>query len=102
MLLFTVSYYGVEVAKIVPDNRLPGYVAVFQPTTVPCPHRPGENAGTNQYYRTMTLWWSPDRQVLHGLKRGHQVGACGGGPSETSSYVATRTNPAANPPAEGP
>jgi hypothetical protein len=100
--LFSASYYGVAVAKIVPDGRLPGYVAVFPPTTVPCPHRRGEDAGTNQDYSTITLWWSPDRQVLHGLGREHQVGRCGGGPSETYSFVATRTDPAANPPAEGP
>jgi hypothetical protein len=99
--LFTASYYGVDVAQIVPDGRS-RYVAVFQPQTVPCPHRPGENAGTNQDHSTITLWWSPHTQILHGFERQHQVGACGGGPSETSSYVATRTNPTANPPAEGP
>jgi hypothetical protein len=99
--LFTAGYYGVDVAKIVPDGR-DRYVAIFQPSRVPCPHRPGQYTGSNQYYSTVTLWWSPDRQILHGLGRDHQVGPCGGGPSETSSYVATRTNPAANPPAQGP
>jgi hypothetical protein len=99
--LFTASYYGLRVAKIVPDGR-DRYVAVFQPQTVPCPHRPGEDAGTNQDHSTITLWWSPHTQILHGFERQHQVGACGGGPSETSSYVATRTYPTANPPAEGP
>jgi hypothetical protein len=99
--LFSGSYYGVAVAKIAPDGR-DRYLAVFQPAPVPCPHRPGEDAGTNQYYATIALWWSPDRQILHGLERAHQVGPCGGGPSQTSSYVAARTDPAANPPAEGP
>jgi hypothetical protein len=98
--LFSASDYGAAVAKIVPNGR--GYVAIFQPQTVPCPHRPGEDAGTNQDYSTMTLWWSPHTQTLHGLLRDHQVGPCGGGPTETSSYVARRTNPNAKPPAEGP
>jgi hypothetical protein len=99
--LFTASYYGPVVAKIVADGR-DRYVAVFPPSPVPCPHRPGEDTGTNQDYGTITLWRSPYTQILHGLSREHQVGPCGGGPGETSSYVAVRTDPAANPPAEGP
>jgi hypothetical protein len=99
--LFSASYYGVAVAQIVPAGR-DRYVAVFPPQTVPCPHRPGEDTGTNRGYSTMTLSWSPDRQSLHGLVRERQVGPCGGGPSETFSYVARRTNPTATPPAEGP
>jgi hypothetical protein len=99
--LFTASYYGVVVAQIVPHGR-DQYVAVFRPSPVPCPHRPGENAGTNQDYSTLTLSWSANKQTLHGFEREHQVGPCGGGPSATSSYVATRTNPSANPPAESP
>jgi hypothetical protein len=99
--LFSASYYSVEVAQIVPHGR-DRYVAVFQPTTVPCPHRPGEDTGTNRSYLTLTLWWSSDRQILRGLSREHQVGPCGGGPIETSSYVVRRTDPSANPPAEGP
>ena len=98
--LFSASDYGAAVARIVPDGH-DRYVAVFQPQTVPCPHRPGENAGTNQDYSTMTLLWSPRTQTLHGLLRDHQVGHCGG-PAETTSYVARRTNPSAKPPAEGP
>jgi hypothetical protein len=99
--LYTASYYGTDVAEIVPDGR-ERYVATFQPSTVPCPHRPGEDAGTNRDYATITLWWSSHRQILHGLSRDHQVGRCGGAPDDTSSYVAIRTNPATNPPAEGP
>ncbi len=99
--LFTASYYGVDVAQIVPDGR-DRYVAVFQTATVPCPHRPGEDTGTNRSYSTITLWWSPDMQIVHGLSREHQAGPCGGGPPETSSYVARRTDPAGTPPAEGP
>jgi hypothetical protein len=95
--LFTVSYYGVETAEVIPHGR-GRYVATFRPTTVPCPHRPGEDAGTNQNHGTIRLWWSPDKQTLHGLGRDYQVGACGGGPAETASYVAARTNP----PAQGP
>jgi hypothetical protein len=99
--LLTASYYGVGEAQIAPDGP-DRYVAVFQPQPVPCPHRPGEDAGTNQDYSTITLSWSPRTQTLHGISREHQVGPCGGGPAETSSYVATRTNPTANPPAQGP
>lgn len=99
--LYTVSYYGVELANVVPSGR-GRYVATFRPEPVPCPHRAGEDAGTNQGHGTITLWWSPDKQTLHGLGRSWQVGPCGGGPPDTSSYVATRTNPTANPPAKGP
>lgn len=99
--LYTASYYGTEVAQIVPDGRR-RYLATFQPSLVPCPHRPGEDAGTNRHYATMTLRWSSHGQILEGLSQAHQVGPCGGGPDETSRYVATRTNPAARPPAEGP
>lgn len=99
--LYTASYYGPRVAKITPDGR-ERYIAKFQPSTVPCPHRPGEDAGSNHGYTTMILWWSSRRQILHGLSREHQVGRCGGRSVDTSSFVATRTNPAANPPAEGP
>jgi hypothetical protein len=98
--LFIPSYYGVYAGQIRPDGR-DRYRVIFQPSPVPCPHRPGEDTGTNQDYSTMTLWWSPHTQILHGLGRDHQEGPCGG-PAETSSYVARRTNPAADPPAEGP
>jgi hypothetical protein len=98
--LFTASYYGVDVATIVPDGR-DRYIAVFRPTPVPCPHRPGENAGTNEDSGTITLWRSPHTQILHGLGRERQTGPCGSGIISTSSYVATRTNTTANLPAEG-
>lgn len=99
--LYTASYYGEKVATIVPADR-GRYLARFQTSTVPCPHRPGEDAGTNQDHSTITLWWSSHRQILHGLGRDYQVGPCGGGPGETARYTAVRTDPAANPPAEGP
>ncbi len=99
--LYTASYYGVQVAEVLPEGRR-RYVANFRPSTVPCPHRPGEDAGTNQAYRTMTLWWSPHTQILHALSREYQVGRCGGGPAEISSYVVTRTDPSASSPAPGP
>ncbi|HTU78313.1 MAG TPA: hypothetical protein VMF09_06080 [Solirubrobacteraceae bacterium] len=99
--LYTASYYQVVVAEIVRDGR-GRYTAIFQPTSVPCPHRPDENAGTDRDYTTMTLWSSPHTQILHALSRDYQVGPCGGGPVETSSYVVTRTNPTARPPAVGP
>lgn len=99
--LYTVSYYGVDVANVVPDGR-ERYAATFKTTLVPCPHRPGENAGSNIDHSTMTLWWSSHGQILHGLTREYQVGPCGGRSPDTSSDVAVRTNPAANPPAEGP
>ena len=99
--LFAASYYGVDTAEITPDGP-DRYVAVFQPQTVPCPHRPGEDTGTNKDYSTIILSWSPSKQTLHGFERQHQVGPCGGGPGETSTYVAVRTDPSADPPAEGP
>lgn len=99
--LYTVSYYGVERAEIVPDGR-ERYTAIFQSSTTPCPHRPGEDAGTNRDYGTLTLWRSPHKQVLYGLGREHQVGPCGSSRPENSSYVVVPTNPAARPPAEGP
>jgi hypothetical protein len=99
--LYSVSYYGVGVGEVVPAGQ-GRYVATFPPKTVPCPHRPGEDAGTNQDLGTIILWWSPDKQTLHGLSRDYQVDACGGGPIETSSVEAQRTNPTAKPPAEGP
>lgn len=98
--LITAAYYSLEVAKLVPKGRH-RYLAVFPPTPVPCPHRPGEDAGINRNYATMTLWRVRHTQILHGFRREHQVGPCGGGVA-TSSYVATRTNPAAHPRAEGP
>jgi len=99
--LYTASYYGVDVAEIVPVGG-ERYNAIFPPSSVPCPHRPGEDAGTNRAYGTITLWWSSHRQVLHGLRREYQVGPCSAGRPETSSYVAVRTNPYGDPPAEGP
>jgi hypothetical protein len=99
--LYTADYYGVMVANVVTTGQ-GRYLATFQPQTVPCPHRPGEDAGTNQDHGTIMLWWSPDKQTLHGLGREYQVGACGGGPGETSSYEVKRTNPTATPLAEGP
>jgi len=99
--LYTASFYGVEVAEVVPDGR-GRYIATFRAHAVPCPHRPGENAGTNEDRKTITIWSSPGDQTLHGLGRSTQVGACGHGRSETDSYVAARTDPTANPPAEGP
>jgi hypothetical protein len=99
--LYSVSYYGVVVAEVVSAGQ--GlYRATFQIETVPCPHRPGEDAGTNQGRETITLWWSPDKPTLHGVGRERQVGACGGGPADLSSYEIKRTNPTAKPPAEGP
>jgi hypothetical protein len=99
--LYTESYYGVDVAQIerVGPNR---FLAVFAPSAVPCPHRPGEDNGENRSYSTITLWWSAEKQTLEGTGRDEQQGPCGGGPPSTESYVARRTNPTAEPPAEGP
>jgi hypothetical protein len=99
--LYSVSYYRVVVAQVVPAGQ-GRYLATFAPGTVPCPHRPGEDAGTSQNHGTITIWWSPDKLTLYGMGRDYQVGACGGGPPETSRWEARRTNPAAKPPAEGP
>jgi hypothetical protein len=99
--LLTESYYGVDVARVEPDGP-DRYLAVFRPSTVPCPHRLGEDIKTNQDYTTLTLRLSADGQSLSGQGREHQVGPCGSRFVETADYVATRTNPAARPPAEGP
>lgn len=100
--LLTQSLYNpLEIAPITPDGS-GHYTAVFPPSTAPCPHRPGEDAGRNTLYGIITLWWSDDRQTLYGFRRERYVGPCGGGPPETGSYVAVRTNPAANWPADGP
>jgi hypothetical protein len=98
--LYTADFYGEMVADVVSAGH-GRYLAIFRPQTVPCPHRPGENTGTNQAHETITLWWSPNKQTLQGLGRDYQVGACGGGPAETSSYEVKRTNPTQKPPAEG-
>jgi len=99
--LYTVSYYGLSVAEVAPAGR-GRYLASFPPEPVPCPHRPGEDAGTNQDQGTIVIWWSADKGTLHGLGRDQQVGPCGGGPPTTSSYEARRTDPAVRPLAAGP
>ena len=99
--LLTATYYAVAIAHVVQTG--PGqYVAIFRPTPIPCPHPPGEQRGFNQDHGTITLRWSPDKQTLKGMSRDYQVGPCGGGPAEVDSYVVRRTDPAANPPAQGP
>src|ERR1700722_3531057 len=99
--LYTASYYGISVAEVVPHGR-GQYLATFRPSAVPCPHRPGEDTGTNEDRTTITLSWSPDQQTIHGLSREYQEGACGGTAPETSSYVVVRTDPSANPPRRRP
>lgn len=99
--LYSVNYYGISVAEVVPTGR-GRYLATFRPVTVPCPHRPREDTGTNQDHGTITLWWAQDKQILRGLSQDYQVGICGGNPAETASYEIKRTNPTAMPPAEGP
>jgi hypothetical protein len=95
------TYYGVDVAEIVPEGRQ-RYLAIFRPESVPCSHLPGRKFRSNLDYTTISLWWSPRGQVLHGLARSYQRGPCGGGSPETDSYVVIRTHPDANPAAEGP
>ena len=90
--LYTMSYYGVEAAEVVANGR-GGYVAKFPPSTVPCPHRRGEDAGTNESRGTITIRWSDAGRTLRGIGRKYQEGACGGGPPDTSRYVATRDGP---------
>jgi hypothetical protein len=98
--MYSVSLYGRTEAKVSPDGR-GRYIVIFRPSAVPCPHRPGEDAGTNTDYSTLTLWWA-SRTKLEGTGREEQIGPCGGGVPTTKRYVLVRTNPAANPPAEGP
>jgi hypothetical protein len=99
--LFTASYYGIEVAKVVRIGH-GRFLAVFRPTTVPCPHRPGEDAGSNKGYKTITFSFEPHSGTIRGLGRERQRGPCGGGPAGIKRYVVERTDPAANPPAPGP
>jgi hypothetical protein len=100
-VVYTESYYGVDAGEVRPLGH-GHYVVNFPPSGVPCPHRPGEDAGINRAYETFTLWWSRSGQELHGMVRDAQVGPCGGGPAEVSSFVAVRSDPTAVPPAEGP
>ena len=79
--LFTASYYGVSVAQVAPDGRN-RYLAVFPRHTVPCPHRPGEDAGTNQDHSTLTLEWSPNKQTLHGFESQRQVALAAAAPAK--------------------
>lgn len=85
------------------DPRDGRYVAVFPPATVPCPHYPGEDAGTSQVYATFTLWRSANREVVYAIEHERYMGQqCGGGQTETVRWVAKRTNPTARMPAMGP
>jgi hypothetical protein len=77
------------------------YAAVFPPVTVPCAHYPGEDAGTAQSYDTYTLRWSANRQQILAAEQQKSVSrSCSG--THTTSWVATRTNPTAAVPAQGP
>lgn len=79
------------------------YVADFPPETTPCPHYPGEDAGTSQNYATFTLWWSANHKEVLAMEHEKYVGHdCGGGETETVRWVARRTDPAVPTPALGP
>jgi hypothetical protein len=78
------------------------YVGVFPPEPTPCPHYPGEDAGTSQNYSTFTLWWSANHQAVFAMEHERYVGRnCGGG-TESVRWTARRTNPSAAVPALGP
>lgn len=92
------TLYGWEETPLVRTPR--GYLAVFPPSSAPCPHYPGEDAGTSQDHATFTLEWSANRQEVIATEHERYVGnACGG--METVSWVAKPTNPD-SPPASGP
>ncbi len=77
------------------------YTAAFPPVTVPCAHYPGEDAGTAQSYATYMLHWSADRQQLLAVERQSSISRyCSG--TQTTTWVATRTDPTARVPAPGP
>jgi len=93
------TLYADEQAAVELHGRF--YVARFPAERVPCPHYPGEDAGSNEDYATFTLWWSADHQAVIATEIAHQIGPCGGG-TERSSWVARRTDPAAAAPGPGP
>ena len=62
--LHTFSYYGEEVAEVVPTG-VSTYEVAFPPTNVPCPHRPREDTGTNRVYTQISFWWSSPGQSAH-------------------------------------
>jgi hypothetical protein len=93
------TLYTYEQTTLSPHGRF--YVAHFPAEIVPCPHRPGEDAGSNEDYATFTLWWSAEHQAVFATEKQNQVGRCGGG-TERTSWIAKRTDPAAAVPAPGP
>jgi hypothetical protein len=86
--------YGPTEAVLVPHAGF--YTAAFPRYTVPCAHRPGEDAGTAREYSVLKLWWSGDKILA--IEHSRYVGnACPSGP-ETKRWVAVRTNPGAAAP----
>jgi hypothetical protein len=99
-LFFRQTLYSREQTQL--EAHSGRYFAAFPPETVPCPHYPGENAGTAEDYASFTLWWSANRHEVLALEHEHYVGRrCGGG-NETIRWVARRTHPTARTPALGP
>ena len=91
------TLYDVETAPV--ERQGGRYVVDWPPSAVPCPHYPGENAGSAEVYATLVLQWSANHQTLAGTERARSVGQpCGGGPPDVIRWVARRTNPAARPP----
>jgi hypothetical protein len=91
---FREGTYGSSETVLIPHAGR--YTAAFPPTTVPCVHHPGEDAGTAQAYSVFKLWWSTDHilAIEHTRYVGH---ACGGG-TDTTRWAAIRTNPGARAP----
>ena len=93
------TLYGPSETVVVPHHGF--YTATFPPLTVPCAHYPGENGGTAQSYSTYTLRWSAKRQQILAVEHSSSTSAnCPG--SDTTRWVATRTNPTGPVPAQGP
>jgi hypothetical protein len=95
------TVYGVEMASI--QRQGSRYVVNWPPSAVPCPHYPGENAGSSEQFSTLVLRWSVNHETLVGIERAQSFGkSCGGGPPDIVRWVARRTNPSARPLAVGP
>lgn len=86
--------YGPTEAVLVPHAGF--YTAAFPPYTVPCVHRPGEDAGSAQEYSVLKLWWSGE-EILAIEHSRYVSDACPGGP-ETTRWVVVRTTPGSGAP----
>jgi hypothetical protein len=95
------TVYGVEMAPVVRYGNQ--YVVNWPAEAVPCPHYPGQNAGSIEQQATLMLSWSKSPNTLVGIESAHYFGkACGGGSPDVVRWVVRRTKPSAPLPALGP